>query len=422
MDSTGTLLAASDIPQAIAAGIAHHRAGRLPEAETIYRKVLSVDSNNPDALNLLGAIAHQAGRYRDAIDYIGRAIASYEQAIPAKPLNPYAYSNLGEAYRAAGDSVNARTCYEKALAINPEYAEAHYHLGLVLAAQGDDDEAIACYRKALSLKPELLLARYNLGLALKGRGRLDEATSCFREILSVDPDNELAQFSLSALTAQNPERPPERHVANLFDNHAPRFDAHLVEKLRYRVPDDLIALARRHAKHPEERWDVLDLGCGTGLAGVAVAPYARQLVGVDLSTGMLEKARARNLYQRLEQRDLLAMMSQEQASSYDVILAADVLVYLGNLADVVREAARLLREDGLLAVSVEALDASGGEGSIDEARNDYRLQVSGRYSHSTGYLRRLAHEVGFRNVEISPTELRLERGIPVRGWLAVLAM
>jgi tetratricopeptide (TPR) repeat protein len=149
---------ATDIPEAIATGIGHHRAGRLSEAETIYRTVLSVDSTNPDALNLLGAIAHQSGRYRQAIDYIRRAIASYEQAVPAKPPNPYAYSNLGEAYRAAGDSDNAKACYEKALAIRPDYAEAHYHLGLVLADQGDDDQAIACYRKALSLKPELLLA------------------------------------------------------------------------------------------------------------------------------------------------------------------------------------------------------------------------------------------------------------------------
>ena len=409
---------ATDIPEAIAAGIAHHRAGRLSEAETIYRKVLAVDSNNPDALNLLGSIAHQAGHYRQAVDYIGRAIESFEQANPAKP-NPYAYSNLGEAYRAAGDSTNAKACYEKALAIRPEYAEAHYHLGLVLAEQDDDDKAIACYRKALSLKPELLLARYNLGVALKGQRRLDEAAMCFREILAVEPDNELAQFSLSALTAQNPERPPERHVANLFDNHAPRFDAHLVEKLRYRVPEDLVALARRHAKHPDERWDVLDLGCGTGLVGVSVAPHAQRLVGVDLSARMLDKARERNLYQRLEQRDLLTMMRQEPAASYDVILAADVFIYLGNLADIVREAARLLRADGLLAVSVEALDESGAHPG-DEPRNDYRLQVSGRYAHSTHYLRRLAQESRFRNVEISPTELRLERGSPVRGWLAVL--
>ncbi len=419
MDSTATLLTTTDIPEAIAAGIAHHRAGRLSEAETIYRKVLAVDSNNPDALNLLGSIAHQAGHYRQAIDYIGRAIESFEQAKPARPPNPYAYSNLGEAYRAMGDSGNARACYEKALAIKPDYAEAHYHLGLVLAEQEDDDEAIACYRKALSFKPELLLARYNLGVALKGKGKLDEATSCFRQILEVDPDNELAQFSLSALTAQNPERPPERHVANLFDNHAPRFDAHLVEKLRYRVPQDLVALARQHAKHPGERWDVLDLGCGTGLVGVAVAPYAQRLVGVDLSARMLEKARARNLYQRLEQRDLLTMMRQEPAASYDVILAADVFIYLGNLADIVREAARLLRADGLLAVSVEALDESGAHSGAD-TRNDYRLQLSGRYSHSTHYLRRLAQDSGFHNIDISPTELRLERGNPVRGWLAVL--
>jgi len=112
----------------------------------------------------------------------------------------------------------------------------------------------------------------------------------------------------------------------------------LVRELQYSVPENLVSLARQRARNPDNKWDVLDLGCGTGLIGVAIAPYARNLVGVDLSAKMLAKARDRNLYRRLEQQDLLSMMKHEPASSYDLIVAADVFVYLGNLEDIIRDA------------------------------------------------------------------------------------
>lgn len=409
-----------DTQRAVAAGIAHHRAGRLAEAEEAYRQVLAADPANVDALYLLGAIAHGAGQYRQAVDCISRAIAHAEQAVPPRPPNPYAFSNLGEAYRATGQTRDAMACYEKALAIKPDYAEAHYHLGLALSDEGRHQDAIACYRKAVSLKPELALAQYNLGVAYKAQGNVAEATACLREVLRLDPGNELATFSLSSLTAQNPERPPESYVTNLFDNHAPRFDTHLVETLRYRVPQALVEIARKHAE-ANGRWDVLDLGCGTGLVGAAFAPFARQLVGVDLSGRMLEKARERNLYGRLEHQDLLSMMNREAASSYDIITAADVFIYLGDLSDIVREAARLLRAGGLLVFSVEAIEEAASEGAGSKLARDYRLLASGRYAHSADYVRRLARDNGFGNLEISAADIRLERGVPVRGWLAMLA-
>jgi len=410
-----------ELSQVIAAGIAHHRAGRLAEAAATYQEVLASDPDNFEALCLLGAIAHSAGRHHQTIDYIGRAIAHAERATPARPPNAYAYSNLGEAYRASGQTGDAMACYEKAVAIKPDYAEAHYHLGLVLADEGRHQEAIACYRRATALKPELVLAQYNLGLAYKAQGNTAEATACLREVLRLDPGNELAAFSLSSLTAQNPERPPDRYIANLFDNHAPRFDTHLVETLRYGVPRALVDVARKHAEPPPSGWDVLDLGCGTGLFGAAIAPFARCLVGVDLSPRMLEKARERNLYDRLESRDLLSLMKVEPASSYDIIASADVFIYVGKLDEVVREAVRLLRPGGALVFSIEAIEETPSDATDAAPPRDYRLLASGRYAHSTDYLRKLARDNGFGKIDLSAADIRLERGEPVRGWLALLA-
>jgi predicted TPR repeat methyltransferase len=413
---------AFDIPQAIQAGMAHHRAGRLPEAKAIYRKVLTCDPRNPDALHLLGVIAHQVGNHQQAIEYISLAIDYCNQAVPRQPSNPFAYNNLGEAYRALGRTQEAVACYEKALLLKPDYAEAYYHLGQTLEDQGKSEAAIVCYRKALSVNPDLVLAHYNLGTALRVQDKLDEAAACFQQVIRLEPDNDMAQYLLSCLTGQNPERAPSKYVANLFDNHAPEFDEHLVQKLQYKVPEDLVNLARQCSNIPQEKWDVLDLGCGTGLVGLAIAPYARQLVGVDLSANMLAKARDRNLYHRLEQQDLLSMMKLEMASSYDVIVAADVFIYLGNIEDIIRATTRLLRPKGLVAFSVEALEKVPFEGARQKIWNDYQLNHTGRYAHSSSYLHRLASENGFRTINISPTQVRFEKGNPVHGWLAILGI
>lgn len=377
----------------------------------MFRKVLALDPENPDALHFLGAIAHQSGNHHEAIGYIRRALDACAQPARRIAPNPAAYNNLGEAYRALARTEEAASCYESALAIRPDYAEAHYHLGLTLEDRGRIEDAIFHYRRAVTLKPDLAFAHFNLGSALKGSGRLDEAALCFREVLRLDPGNERAQYLLAAVLGQTPEHAPDQHVVHLFDGHAPNFDEHLVRRLQYSVPQDLVALALRSAGHPPPPWDVLDLGCGTGLVGAAIAPYARHLVGVDLSGGMLERARARNLYARLEQRELLAMMKQEADSSYDIVVAADVFVYVGKLDEVIGEAARLLRQGGLAAFSVETLD---------DTAIDYRVALTGRYAHSSTYLHRLAHENGFRSIEIAPTRIRLENEKPVAGWLAIL--
>ena len=400
--------------------MAHHRAGRLQEATAIYREVLALDSRNPDALHLLGVIAHQTGNHQQAVEYISLAIEHTNQPPSRMPSNPVAYNNLGEAYRALGRAQEAMDCYEQALFLRPDYAEAQYHTGLVLEDLGRAEEAIGRYRKALAAKPDLVWAHYNLGTALKARGKLDEAALCFQQVVRLEPDNDLAQYQLSSLTGRNPKRAPSGYVARLFDDHAPKFDEHLLQELQYAVPEILVFRARQYASSPEEKWNVLDLGCGTGLLGLAIAPYARHLVGVDLSAKMLARARDRNLYHRLDQMDLLSMMKLEARSSYDAIVAADVFVYLGDLEDIIRETTRLLRPNGLVAFSVEAIERLPSEEASDDVPTDYHLNQTGRYVHSSSYLRRLASEYGFATVDISPIQIRLEKGGPVHGWLAIL--
>jgi predicted TPR repeat methyltransferase len=150
-----------------------------------------------------------------------------------------------------------------------------------------------------------------------------------------------------------------------------------------------------------------------------IAPHARQLVGVDLSVKMLSKARVRNIYHRLVHEDLLSMMLGESASSYDVIIAADVLIYLGVLDKIVSEARRLLRDGGFFMFSVEALEAFSDEVTSVEDCAGYKLTQSGRYLHSSNYLKKLAFTSGFEFLNLVSAQVRLEKGKPAMGWLVL---
>jgi predicted TPR repeat methyltransferase len=224
---------------------------------------------------------------------------------------------------------------------------------------------------------------------------------------------------VAALSGTSTERAPDGYVEKLFDDYAERFDSDLVQGLRYDVPRRLAEAVREVAGAAARDWDVLDLGCGTGLAAAAIAPCARSIVGVDLSANMLERAKARNLYRRLERADLLEMVRAEEAASYDLVLAADVFVYLGRLDELAGEVRRLLRPRGLFGFSVEAQDEGPTPERVQDGVQDYRLGLSGRYAHSRAYLDRLASGNHFDVHRLTPITVRMDAGKPVPGYLAL---
>jgi tetratricopeptide (TPR) repeat protein len=169
------------ISEALATAVQRHQAGRLQAAEQIYRQILAVEPNQPDALHLLGVVASQTGRHEMAVECIERAIGlqGNEAAF---------HNNLGEAYRGLYRLPEAVACCRRALELRPDFAEAHYNLGNALRDQGKHDDAIACYRRALELKPDYAKAHNNLGNSLKDAGRLEEALACYRRALELKPD------------------------------------------------------------------------------------------------------------------------------------------------------------------------------------------------------------------------------------------
>lgn len=205
----------SSVAEALATAVAHHQGGRLGEAERLYRRILEVEPRQPDALHLLGLIAHGAGRHEAALRLIREAtearsdvalyhsslgtvlqasgcleeaLAAYRQALALEPSYPEALCNLGLALQETGKPEDAVAAYRQALELRPGFAEAHFNLGNALNALGRTDAAIASYREALSLKPAYGEAGNNLGLVLQARGMTDEAIAVFREVLRTRPD------------------------------------------------------------------------------------------------------------------------------------------------------------------------------------------------------------------------------------------
>lgn len=213
---------------------------------------------------------------------------------------------------------------------------------------------------------------------------------------------------LAAWIGWRSPRAPRAYVRDLFDEYAGRYDRHLLHDLGYAAPNLVrVAVGERLAGRKAA---VADLGCGTGLCGPLFRPVAAQLVGVDLSPRMLAQARRRGIYDELVEGDLVVFLEGRPAG-FDLLIAADVLVYIGDLGPLLRAAAAALRPGGLAALTVEAADTDG----------DYVLRRTGRYAHGGGYLAATAAEAGLAVLSSQRAVVRREGGEPVWGIVALLA-
>ncbi|MFO1311370.1 MAG: tetratricopeptide repeat protein [Burkholderiales bacterium] len=390
-------------------GIARTRARDLSGAIAAYERAIALEPSAPVAhLNL--------ARLYMAREQPERAVQHFESAVRLAPGNV-------EARIGAIGALNKLRRFDKALAdskaaleVDPANPRLYALRGSALASLQYYESSLAAYARALELAPEdpeIFLGMANTLLAM---GRRDDAIENLRKSLALRPHSGIAHM-LASLTGEGAERAPDDYVATLFDQYAEDFDAHLVGVLKYDVPAQLArAMSTAWASEPRKQYRILDLGCGTGLMGVELAPFVKNLTGVDLSTKMLDKARARNLYTRLEQADLEVMMRGEQDASYDAIVAADVFVYVGKLDALAEQAYRLLAPGGLFAFSVESADALEGDSRV----TTYRLESTGRYIHAKDYLGDLARNCGFEEVALLDTYGRENYGKPVAAYLCVL--
>jgi predicted TPR repeat methyltransferase len=385
-------------------GAARHRAGDLAGAEALYRRVLARRPQDGNALNLLGLIARGRG---DA----AQAVALSGQALALRPDSPVFLASHGAALAEAGRPADAIRFLAEAARLRPEDAVNLRNLGQALSEVGRAAEALPPLRRAVALSPGEPEPPLALAHALRQLGEREEAVRAARAALAAAGDRPIAaeaRFLLAALGAEPPpDRAPATYVRDLFDRYAPRFDAELTGTLGYATPAALAALLERAGAARDGRAEALDLGCGTGLSGAVLAPFAARIEGVDLSPRMLAEARARGLYAALHEADLLTFLPARPAA-FDILFAADVLNYLGDLAPAFAGAAVALRPGGLLAFSVEV--AEGEAVALGEGL---------RYRHPPAHVAALLEAAGFTVEAREDAVLRQERGAPVQGALFV---
>jgi predicted TPR repeat methyltransferase len=279
----------------------------------------------------------------------------------------------------------------------------------MLHAAGDHAAAAELMRGALDLAPDWALGWFRLGEMLETAGLLDGAAEAWTTSLKRDPsDRAGAALRLELIGRALPGKTlPSAFVEALFDQYADTFDASLVGRLEYRIPDLLDRAIRAAAQRPFRL--AIDLGCGTGLMGERLRPISGRLEGYDISAGMLRKAREKGVYDLLARADLRDF--SRGGENPDLVTAADVFMYVGALDGIFAAVAAMLDRDGLFAFSVET--ASSGV--------DFALQPSRRYAHCEAYVRRMLAARGLQALSLSREIIRRDRGQPVEGLIVVAA-
>lgn len=432
-------LSAKPFEAVLKRAIRAHQTGDLDTAELLYGEVLDIWMAQPDAMHFLGVLSHQRGRSDEAVALIGAALS-------ISPNHPDAHNNLGNVHKECGRLVEAERSYRRALECSPShyqalsnlatvleaqerldeaseayiqlinqaptYAHGHYRMGLFLRTnaqhEGHLEQSAECFRQAFRHDDRNVRALEGVGIALYMLGRHEQAAEVYRDWLVREPDNPVPRHMLASCgAAEAPPRAPDDYVRDVFDGFAESFDEQLLNNLGYRAPQVLVDALVEVLPAARRQLDVLDAGCGTGLCAPLVRAHARRLVGVDLSGGMVDKARVRGGYDQLEVAELTTWLCAHPAQ-FDLVISADTLVYFGDLQQVLVATAASLYPGGWVGFTLEATE---GEADLAE------LASSGRYRHSRAHVERVLAASGFADITIRSDTLRREAGKPVQGWV-----
>lgn len=382
--------------------LALSKLNKIEASINTYQALLELSPDHPGARFQLGCLFMQRSNYQAAI----------EQFTQIEKNHPYHFetqSNLATCFLKLGQLEQAKHHYVQALELNPKDVQILFNLGVLAMQQGLLDEAIHYYLRTTSEDPDHFDAHNNLAFAYLTLQKNEESLKHFREALRLQPNNESIRHTIHILTGEKHiKTSPLAYVRSLFDSYADHFDQHLTQTLQYQVPQTLYQHLQKIAGKPRAAWDLLDLGCGTGLCGVLFRPYAKTLVGVDISEKMLRIAADKQIYTELVQSDLIPFL-REHLNAYDLMIAGDVLVYYGDLAELMTAVFGSLRDQGLFIFNTEIND-----------KEEYRMTASGRFAHNKDYLDRLVAANRFTILQYQVILLRTQNQQQVYGHMYVL--
>jgi len=424
-------------------GIAHLELQHFDQALAAFNAVFAIDPNHGVSWSNRGNTLVALRRFGEAVESYDRALATRRDFIQARANRKYA---LGMTYFEKGEFDRAQSTLDEAVQLNPLLLDALCVRGVALLRLRRRQEALGCFDRALAVNPNFLEALSNRATAYLELERLDEALAGFDAALAIASDHafslnnrgnvlmklkryEEALASYDKALALHPDfseakvnrtwvlflmrtmsRCPPESIRGIFDEYASFYDTSMLDTLGYRGHLHLRNLAQRVLPQGTHALRILDLGSGTGLVGEAFKGFAQdgRLEGVDISPRMLEKARERGVYDELLLGDIEAFLA-EPGRPYDLILAADTMIYFGDLEPAFSGVMQRLAPGGFYLFTVEAMAGTGWEQT-----------EANRFRHSEAYLREQAARRGFAFVELIQCQIRREHNQPVPGFAIAL--
>lgn len=408
---------------------------RFSEAITNYSKAIELNPNYAEAWSGRANTYSQMERYQDAV-------SDYDRAIQLNPNYAEAFLNKGGVLFTLDRSREAIDCFDAAIRIDPNYVLAWSNMGGILNQLGQYDESIKCYERGISIDPKNPVIHKNKGELLHKLRKYEEALSCFDTALVLSPTDadlhykigltnralrrysdaihnfenainlnytprEDAEFVLSALKSENfSTQMPKSYTASLFNQFAENFDEHLLNALKYQSPRITLSILKPYLQNGLK---ILDLGCGTGLMGGALKPYAEKIIGVDISKNMLRKAEETGAYSELVEDDIHDFTAKCR-EKFNLIVSTDVFIYIGDLATIFKNIEPLMEKSGLLSFTVEK-----------GLNKDFFLSPETlRYSHNKQYIEQLIASHSFSILNIVDSPIRENNGVHVDGHYFLL--
>lgn len=372
-----------------------------------YQKALQL---NPDSntynlacknliylLHKLGVTLINEKKYEEAIFY-------FKEILSLQPEHAEALSNLGAIFLLQKDPVNALPYFLKLLKLTQDF-DVYYNIGVIYMDLSRFDEAVIYFCEAIKIQPDSFAAHANLGVIYLRRQDFFEAKKYYKLAYKLQPENQEISYILAALEQKdNLSKAPNEYVQHLFDEYAPYFERHL-KLLNYQVPQLLFNAVQIYI-NADSKISILDLGCGTGICGVEFEPVAKELIGVDISKGMLELARQKNVY-----TDLKNMSIEKSIGIFfniDLIIAVESLVYFGDLEKIFKDSYSALKSGGIFACTVEKTD-----------KYPYTLQQTARFAHNLKYINELAEYNNFISLKINEIVLRRHYETDIKGYIFI---
>ncbi len=417
-------------------GLAQSGLHDLPAARAAFQHAVRIEPGNADFMFHLSYVEMN-------LDLLDSALDGFQKVVRIKPADEKAYVNIGAIHARRGNRSKAMEWFQRAALVNPRNFSAWNSIAEISLAEGDFHETIRAADGAMQIEPRNPSVHYTKGLALELVGQADQAIGCFEAAAEIDAKYYAPMFKLATMYAQKddysraqqwataakaiaPEDPhvlmaeaiafklplpamPDEVVKGIFNAYASAYDKHLNAGLLFRAPSLVMEMAKRWIDKNDIKSsaiEVLDIGCGTGLFGEKIKPYASRLIGVDLAQNMLDVAKERHIYDELVCCELGSYLESGARASIDLISATDVIIYVGALESLFQSVSQVLRTSGRFVFTVETTVGDG---------ESFLLKPTGRYQYSIAYVERTALASGLRVDELVHADLRVEAGVAVKG-------